>query len=209
NVDRIYSYWDMPDTFRINTTFPDSNNSRIIYQRINSWDNYGRSGKTSQRSFDILIQGYPVKPKPKLEIFSPNTLLQIRAAKFNGTTHFYIINFPDKSELLAFSLQGEIKDISWSEDSKYVLVLTEEEIKTNKTAAKQKQLLTVYDTFSKKVVRIIEGNGFNNLLLRGKFIFFDERLNGTKHIVIKSIQDKTVYDTINLPGGCALNILPD
>ncbi|KAF0152975.1 MAG: hypothetical protein FD143_652 [Ignavibacteria bacterium] len=209
NVDRIYSYWDLPDTFRINTTFPDSNSSRIIYQRIYSWDNYGRIGKISQRSFDLLLQGYPVKPKIKQEVFSPNSLLQIRVTKTNETAYFYIKNFPDKSELLALALHGEIKDIRWSDDSRYVLVISEEIIKPNKTGAKQNQLLAIYDTFSKKVVRIIEGTGFNNLLLRGKFLFFDESLNGSKHIVITDIQDKTVYDRINLPGGCALNTLPE
>lgn len=209
NVDRIYSYWDSPDTFRVNATFPDSNNSRIIYQRINSWDNYGRRGKTSQRSFDILAQGYPIKPKFKPNVFSPDGKYQIRTAKNNKTEFFYIKNFPDKSELLALSLQGEVREIRWSDDSRYVLFLSEELTDQKNSSIKQKQLIAIYDTYGKKVVRIIEGSGFNNLLLHGKFLFFDESLNDSKHIVIISIEKDTVYDTINLPGGCALNTLPE
>lgn len=209
NIDRIYSYWDMPDTFRINVTNPDSSNARIIYQRINSLDNSGKIGKSSKRSFDILLQGYPIKPKFNPDILSPNGKYKVSLVKSKETNYVYLKNYPDKSEILVLTLQGEIKDISWTENSRYVLFISEE-IKSNiKRNGNKTQLLAIYDTFTNKIIRIVEGSGFNNLLLRGKFLFYDERLNDLKHIVVLDIENNTVYDSINLPGGCALNTLPE
>lgn len=209
NIDRIYSYWDHKDTFRVNVTFPDSSNPRIIYQRIYPISKYGKMGKPSQRSFDLLLQGYPKKPLNSFEEFSPNGIYKTRISVNNQTKYIYIKNFQNKSELLALTLQGEIKNIKWSEDSRYVIFHTDEQLDNVKMEGLNKQLLAIYDTIEKKVVRIIERRGFSNLLLRRNILFFDESLRNSSHIVVINITDNTVYDTINLPGGSALNIMPD
>ncbi len=209
NVDRIYSYWDMPDTFRINVTNPDSSNARIIYQRINSWDNSGKIGKSSKRSFDILLQGYPLKPKYNPEIFSPNGKYKTRLVKSNETNYVYLKNYTDKSEVLVLTLMGEIKDIIWSENSRYLIFISEENQNNIKRNEMPNQLFAIYDIIANKIVRIIDGSGFNNLLLRGKFLFYDIILNDLKHIEVIDIENNTIYDSINIPGGCALNTLPE
>lgn len=210
NVNRLYTYWDKPDTFRVNSTFPDSNNSRIVYQRIASWDSHGKKGSLIKRTFDILLHGFPVAPKRKPELFSPNGEYHVRIAQNKENKYFYLKNFPDKSEILILSLQGDIRDIRWSQDSRYVFFQTKDAMILDKRNNKeQKQLLSIYDTRTKNVVRIIEGNGFNNILVRGKLLFFDEQLKGKGQISIVDFSNQNEYDSINLPGGCALNSLSD
>ncbi|MDP2038653.1 MAG: hypothetical protein Q8L04_14815 [Ignavibacteria bacterium] len=210
NINQLYTYWDQPDTFRVNVTFPDSNNSRIIYQRIASWDSYGKKGKLTERSFDLLLQGFPVQPKRKPELLSPSGQFQIRIAKNNGRQYFYLKNFPDKSEILFTSSQGEVEDIRWSLDSRYIFIQTKVlPIQGKKNGASPGQQIIIYDTKVQKVTRILEGSGFRNLLVRGKLLFFDEHLNGANHIAIVDLAIQSRYDSINMPGGCALNSLPN
>lgn len=210
NVNKLYTYWDQPDTFHVNATFPDSNNSRIIYQRITSWDSYGKKRHITERSFDLLLQGFPVKPKRKPELLSPSGQYQIRIVKNNDRQYFYLKNFPDKSEILFTSSQGEVEDIRWSLDSRY-LIIHEKSLPAADKRPKvpTKQQIIIYDTVAKKVIRILEGLGFQNLLVRGKLLFFDEHLNGANHIAIVDLTNQSKYDSIDLPGGCVLNSLPD
>lgn len=210
NVNQVYTYWDQPDTFRVNVTFPDSNNSRIIYQRIASWDSYGKKGSLTERSFDLLLQGFPIKPKRKPELLSPNGQYQIRAVHNNNRQYFYLKNFPDRSEILFTSSSGEVKDIRWSLDSRYIFIQTKTLlVKGKKAETFIRQQIIIYDTAAKKVIRILEGTGFQNLLVRGKLLFFDEHLNGASHITIVDLTNQSHYDSIDMPGGCVLNSLSD
>ncbi len=210
NVNKLYTYWDQPDTFRVNATFPDSNNSRIIYQRIASWDSYGKKGNFAERSFDLLLQGFPVKPKRKPELLSPNGQYQIRIVKNNDRQYFYLKNFPDKSEILFTSSQNEVEDIRWSLDSRYLIIHAKSlPVEDKKPVVPTRQQIIIYDTKVQKVIRILEGLGFQNLLVRGKLLFFDEHLNGANHIAIVDLTNQSKYDSIDLPGGCVLNSLPD
>jgi hypothetical protein len=210
NVNQLYTYWDQPDTFRVNVTFPDSNNSRIIYQRIASWDSYGKKGLLTERSFDLLLQGFPVKPKRKPELLSPSGQYQIRIVKNNDRQYFYLKNFPDKSEILFTSSQGEVEDVRWSLDSRYIFIQTRAlSIQGKKSGTSLRQQIIIYDTKVQKVIRILEGSGFQNLLVRGKLLFFDEYLNGANHITIVDLENQSKYDSIDMPGGCVLNSLPD
>jgi hypothetical protein len=59
------------------------------------------------------------------------------------------------------------------------------------------------------VINNLWGMGFQNSLVRGKLLFFDEQLNGLNHIVIVDLSNLSIYNTIDMPGGSALNSLPD
>ncbi len=210
NVNQLYTYWDQQDTFRVNATFPDSNNARIIYQRIFSWDSYGKGGSSSQRSFDLLLQGFPTKPVLKPELFSPNGTLQVRDAVNDDRHYFYLKNFPDKSEVLLASSKGIIKDVRWSADSRFLFIITSERrVEKNRTEVINRCEFIIYDTEKRRMLGIIDGNGFSNLLVRGKLVFFDERLNGTDQITILDLTNLSKYDSINFYGGCSLNNLPN
>ncbi len=210
NVNQLYTYWDQQDTFRVNATFPDSNNARIIYQRISTWDSYGKGGRSTERSFDLLLQGFPTKPDRKPELFSPNGEFQIRSAKNDDREYFYLKNFPDKSEVLLASTKGNIEDVRWSADSRFLFIIAaERRIEKKNSGVVIRHELIIYDTEKKKVLAIIDGSGFGNLFVRGKLLFFDERLNGIKQITILDLTNLSKYDSINLYGGCALNNLPN
>ncbi|MFA7418850.1 MAG: hypothetical protein WCZ90_04115 [Melioribacteraceae bacterium] len=210
NMNQLYTYWDQQDTFRVNATFPDSNNARIFYQRIFSWDSYGKGDNSTERSFDLLLQGFPTNPDRKPELFSPNGEFQVRSGKNDGREYFYLKNFPDKSEVLLASSKGNIRDVRWSADSRYLFIITAERPfeKKNSTEVIRQELI-IYDNVKKKLLAIIDGSGFSNLLVRGKLLFFDERLNGTDQITILDLTNLSKYDSINLYGGCALNNLPN
>lgn len=211
NINQIYTYWDQPDTFRVNITFPDSGNSRIIYQKIASWNSFGKKGSLTERSFDLLLQGFPVKPKYKPELYSPNGQYQLRITESGGQQYFYLKNFPDRSEILISATEGKTEDIRWSPNSRYIFIRTIaiKAVQNKKIEHDAKEQIFVYDVSAKRIIKIIEGKRFDNSLVRGKLLFFDEYLNGKNKISIVDLEDQTIFDSINLPGGCALNSLPE
>jgi hypothetical protein len=68
--------------------------------------------------------------------------------------------------------------------------------------------LWIIDALHKKRLKVFAGFKYENLLVHGKFLFFDERLNSMAKICIYNFVQDIVYDTISSPGGCDLNNLP-
>ncbi len=204
---QFYTYWNAPDSFYVNISFSDSNNPRIIYQRIQSYDLQGKRKSSSERSFDIIKQGFPVAPSRKPQLTSPNLNCQLRIVHNNDQSIFYLKNFLDKSEILISSINEKIKDIRWSSDGNYFFIVSEFKVRISKRIYESRNHIFIIDAANKKVKKILEGNRFENLLVRGKLVFFDELFNGTKRIVIYDYVNRKHFDYIELPGGCGLNTL--
>lgn len=204
---QFYTYWNAPDSFCVNISFSDSNNPRIIYQRIRSYDLFGKKKSSSERSFDIVKQGFPVAPSRKPLLTSPNLNYELRIVRNNDQSIFYLKNFADKSEILISSINEKVKDIRWSSDGNFFFVVTEFKARINKRNFEPRSHIFMVDAANKKVKKILEGRRFENLLVRGKLVFFDELFNGTKRIVIYDFRNKKHFGYIELPGGCGLNTL--
>lgn len=205
---QVYSYWDAPDSFRVNVTYPDPVNARIVNQKIQTWNSYGRKCATKERSFDLLKNGFPSPPERKPVILSPDNQTGLRLVSSKSKYFIYLKNYQDKSELLVTSTRNRIKDARWTPDSKYVFLITEAKERNKDFKLTPKNDLIILNAEAKKVVRIIEGNGLQNLLVRGKLVFFDEYFNGSQRIMIYDFDINKLIGKIEMPGGCSLNTLP-
>ena len=59
-----------------------------------------------------------------------------------------------------------------------------------------------------KIVRIFSGFHFENVLVHGKLLFFDERLKDIAQIAVYDYTRDKLLNTISLYGGCGINNLP-
>jgi hypothetical protein len=204
---QVYSYWDTPDSFRVNVTYPDSIKAAVVNQKIQTWNSFGRKCSLRERSFNILKQGFPLPPERKPNILSPDKQTELRLVTNKSKTFIYLKNFSDKSELLITSTRYRIKDARWTSDSKFVFIITEAKEKNNDIKSTSKNELVILSADTKKVTRIIEGSGLQNLLVRGKLVFFDEYFGGSQRISIYDFGINKLIGKIEVPGGCSLNTL--
>lgn len=208
DVNQIYTYWDSRDTFRINCTFPNSLNPRIIYQRILTYDSNGNLKYEKDRSFDLLIQGFPVPPKRKPSYLSPNGKFEIRHIENKSESFYYLRNLEDHSEELIHSSRSGLYDMRWSDDGLVLFLLTKNKLKNNGKKFTKKDEIVIVDASARKVVQILGGTNLQNLLLRGKFLFFDERLPNLSRIIIYDLEKTKLFKTLDFYGGCSLNTIP-
>ncbi len=205
---QIYTYWEPSDSFKINVTTTDLVTPEIILQEIHSFDKSGRHGAKKKRTFDLLKDGFPAAPKRIPIYFSPDNRFRLRATDENGELYFYLKDFQEKSEMLVGSSNNKIKDARWSEDSNFLFIITEDSfINGSKNKKRSKGKLIIVDTKLKKQNRIFYADKYENLLVRGKLLFFDEELNGAQRIVVYDLNRDKIYDIISMIGGCGLNSL--
>ncbi len=205
---QAYTYWDTPDTFRINFTYPDSLNPRIVNQKICSYTTGGKEIRTTERSFDLLTQGFPVFPKPKFNLLSPNNKYQLRIVEKNDKTFIYILDLLLRSEELIVNSTMKIKDLQWNNLGDNFFIIFEgdkEKLKDGSYMAKNE--LWVVDAFNKKTTKVFKNAIYNNLLVRQKLLFFDAVINKINKIIIYDYSKDYIFDQIEMPGGASLNTL--
>lgn len=203
NINSAYTYCDYPDSFKTNFIKIDDKNPRKIFQTIYSWDSEGNEKKIVNKKYDLLIDGYPKINNKRIEYFSPNNKYQIKIKNDDIYKNIYLYDYENKSETFIAFTSNTIYDIKWSKNNKYIFVITKSENKKSK-----KDELFIINSFNKTVIKKNEGFGFNNLLVRGNFLFFDVILNNINSIVVYDILNQSEYDIINLYGGCSLNTYP-
>jgi hypothetical protein len=206
---QLYTYWENPDTFKVNFSSFDSVNSRIVNQKIFPFDLNGNLGKIKERTFDLLQNGFPAPPKSNPITISPNNRFRFREVYSQGESYIYLRDFSEKSEQIIFKTKQKIKDGLWSDDGNYFFIVTDNEVveSTNKKNETDQQLLII-NAVEKKLVRTFSGFKYENLLVHGKLLFFDERSIQSAQIKIYDYkQDKIIY-TISMFSGCGLAHLP-
>ncbi|MCX6168810.1 MAG: hypothetical protein NTX65_05700 [Ignavibacteriales bacterium] len=206
---QLYSYWENPDTLKINFTSYDSVNSGIVNQKIFPVDLNGILGKVNERSFDLLQNGFPAPPKVNPVPISLNNRFRFREVYSQGESYIYLRDFSEKSEQIIFKTKEKIKDGLWSDDGNYLFLIT---YNTGGRSAISKneigQQILIINAVEKKTIRIFSGNKYGNLLVHGKLLFFDEHSVQNSQIKIYDYKkDKIIY-TISMFSGCGLANLP-
>lgn len=206
---QLYTFWENKDTFKVNFSFIDSVDSRIVNQEIIPFDLNGKPGEIKKRNFDLIQTGFPAPPKRFPIEISPNNRFRFREVYSQGESYIYLRDFDEKSEQLTVSTKRKIKDGRWSDDGNYLFIITDPAVAGS---AKQKSEPTgelfIIDAVEKKLVRIFSGFRYENLLVHGKLLFFDERSNQIARIKVYDCKRDKIIHTISTFGGCGLNNLP-
>ena len=206
---QLYTYWESSDTFKVNYSMLDTGNSKIVIQNIYPFDINGKSGLIQKRKFDLLQNGFPSIPRRNPVEFSPNKEFQFRNVRSNGESNIYLKNLKQRFEELVVTTKRNINDSRWSEDGSYLFLITDnlavdsKGVKTEKTGE-----LIIIDALKMKIVRIFSGFHFENVLVHGKLLFFDERLKDIAQIAVYDYTRDKLLNTISLYGGCGINNLP-
>ena len=206
---QLYTYWEIDDTFKVNFTFINPLDSKIVNQRIYSYDSLGNQVYKKEKKYNLLKDGFPAIPNRTPVYNSPNHNFNLRVVFERDESNLYLKDYREHSEILIASTKQKIHDARWSNDGNYLFVLTQNTpILSNRKKAEQTGELWIIDALQKKRLKLFTGYQFENILVHGKFLFFDERLNSMAKICIYNFVQDIVYDTISSPGGCDLNNLP-
>ncbi len=206
---QLYTYWENPDTFKVNLTSIDTVNSRIVYQKIFPFDRNGKAGSAVTREFDLVKNGFPLPPGRTPLYFSPNSRFQFRQTAFNNEYDIYLKDIQEKSEVLVATSSRKLADARWSEDGNYLFIVT---VNVQTGIGKKKNEpsgeLIVIDAQQKKQVNVFSGYRYKNILPHGNLLLFDERSNTSSKINILDFKRNEIIYTVTMPGGCGLNDLP-
>ena len=203
---QLYTYWDIKDTFKVNFTKPDSVNSDLLIQEIIPYGVQGKLSPVIYRRFSISKDGFPKPPSIQPKLISNSLKKVLRLSQHDWQTYFYIRNLSDGSENLIGKFKGYLYDLRWSNDDKYLFLITREQVK-NKNVIKNQHELMIIDTDQKKLTQTFHGPFFQNLLVHGNFLFFDSRSSGESIITIYDFMNGDIYDEIKIAGGCGINNL--
>ncbi len=69
---QLYTYWDTPDTFKINFTILDSLRTSVLIQKIVAFSSEGDKYYETERQFNLLRDGFPLPPKMNPVLNSPD-----------------------------------------------------------------------------------------------------------------------------------------
>lgn len=199
NINTIYTYWDNLDTFKTNFIKIDDKSPRKILQMIYAWDSDGNVKYIKQKEYDLLMEGFPAINKKRIEYFSPNNKLQIKIKTDGNYKNIYLQDYENKSETFIAVTSNTIYNLKWSNDNKFVFIITKPETNESKNDE-----LFVINTVNKTIMKKFIGTEFNNLLVRGNFLFFDELKNKINCIHVFNLKEQADYDLINSYGGCNL-----
>jgi len=206
---QLYSFWETIDTFKVNFTFIDHFDTKIVNQKIFSFDSIGNSYYTKERKYDLLKDGFPLIPNRIPIYYSPNHNFNLRIVNDQHEIDYYIKDIQEHSEVLIVSSKKKIRDACWSNDGNYLFILTHNSPNNiNRKKVESTGELWIIDAKQKKLIKVFAGYKFDNLLVHGKFLFFDEQLIKLTKICIYNYYEDKVYDTISSSGGSSLNNLP-
>ncbi len=206
---QLYTLWENRDTFKVNITSIDTVDSRKIVQKIFPFDLKGKLGEIRKRSFDLIRDGFPAPPKRFPTEISPNNRFRFREVSSQGESYIYLRDFNDKSEQLTVSTNRKIRDGRWSDDGNYLYIITEpDKIVSQKQKAEPTGELFIIDAVGKKLVRTFSGFRYENLLVHGKLLLFDERSDQIAQIKVYDCKHDKILHTISMFGGCGINNLP-
>jgi len=206
---QLYTYWESNDTFKVNFTKLDTINSKIVLQNIYPFDINGKLGFIQNRKYDLLQHGFPAVPKRNPVYLSPNKNFQFRNVRSDNESNIYLKNFKQHSEELIITTKRNINDARWSKDGNFLFIITDNTTTDSKGIKAEKTgELIIIDAVKMKIVRIFSGFQFENVLVHGKLLFFDERLKDIAQIAVYDYTRDKLLNTISVYGGCGLNNLP-
>lgn len=206
---QIYTYWEKRDTFKVNVTLIDTIDSRRIYQNIYAFDLSGKYYSVNKRKFNLIEEGFPFPPNRVPEYASPNNRFQFRVIGSGSEYDFYLKDVQERSDILIASSKRKILDARWSEDGNYLFIVTENSVLPGSPKKTQPSgELIVINAVQKKLVANFNSFKYDNLLVQGNFLIFDEQLNDLSRINIFDFVRNKIYYTLVIPGGCGLINLP-
>ncbi|MBM4170547.1 MAG: hypothetical protein FJ214_01590 [Ignavibacteria bacterium] len=202
---QIYTYWEGSDTFKVNITKPDSIKSDILRQEIYSYNTDGERIGKKERSFNIIVDGFPKPPTIIPRNISSTKKYLLREVKDEKKYFINLKNLKSNSEIMLLENDSNLINSYWSSDDKYLFLFTNKNKKVNADIDKE---LYIINTESTEIIKKFTSIKYPQLIINGNFIFFTEYSGRDSKIIIYDFYLNNIFDQILMSGGCGISQLP-
>lgn len=206
---QFYSYWNAANQYLANFNSLDSLTNQEVFQNYSVFDTLGVKIKSLQKKYNLIKDGYPNPPQKKLDFTSTmNRYLLYTKKNDKNENSFYIKKSYTNQEYLILASRGNISDIVWSNDEKYLFFVYSDIKNISKKVGKNEYFCMVFDTDLMQPVHLFKGADFSRISVLGKLLAVETGAGpGSKIMFYDYIKDK-IYLNLDIKGGCAIKNLP-
>lgn len=206
---QYYSSWNAGNQFMTNFNSLDSSSNQEVIQSFSVYDTSGVRLKNFTKKFNLIKDGYPNPPQRKLDFTSAkNRYLFYTKLNDKGEKNIFIKRNYTSEEYLVGTTKGNILDIAWSGDEKYLFFIYSDLKNISKKVKKNEYFCMVFDADSKKSIRLFKGGDFKLLSVQGRLLIIESGYGiDSKIMFYDYIKDK-IYINFDFNGGCAIKNLP-
>ncbi len=206
---QFFSYWNAANQYMVSFTYLDSLSNQGVFQDFSVYDTSGVRMKNFQKKFNLAKEGYPIPPQKKLNFTSTmNRYVLVVKKNEKGENAFYIKKNYSNQEYLVASAYGEISDIAWSNDEKYLFIIYSGIKNISKKVKKNEYFCTVFDTDSKKPTCILKDQDFKKLSVIGRLLSVETGTGPDSKIMFYDYIKEKIYFILDVKGGCSIKNLP-
>lgn len=198
---QVFTDYDNNWNYTVYFNILDSAHTSSIIQIENTYNSNARKIESSERSYSILDEGYPIPnlSLPKLVSESKNYYLKAEAS--DSTISYYLNNYLQNRRDFVLSTKMELGKIEWAPAEDY-LAMSLKDI-SNKDSSE----LLIINTNRALVEKEFQNKGALNFIVHGDLLIFDDWNHDDSRINIYNYRTKIPYDTLTVPGGCGLNFI--
>jgi protease II len=121
---------------------------------------------------------------------------------------FYIKRNYTNQEYLITVSKGNIIDIAWSTDEKYLFFIYSDIKNISKKVKKNEYFCMVFDTESKKSIRLFRDQDFKLLSVYGRLLAVESGTGADSKVMFYDYLKDSIYLNLDIKGGCAIKNLP-
>jgi hypothetical protein len=206
---QYYSYWNAKNRFMTSFTSLDSSNNQNVNQSIAVYDTAGGRVQYIQKKFNLLKDGFPNPPKRKLDYTSTmNKYIVFGKEGKEKEKEIYIKRTYTEEGYLIVKTKGDLSDIAWSNDDKYLFFIYSDVKEIPKKKPKTERFLIIYDADSKKIIRKFDSKDFRFLSVFGRLLAIENGSGADSEIMLYDYLKDDIFQDLSINGGCAIKNLP-
>lgn len=206
---QYYSYWNAKNRFMTSFTYLDSSNNQNVIQSIAVFDTTGEKVQSQLKTHNLLKDGYPNPPRRKLNYTSTmNKYIIFEKENGDKENELYVKRTYTEEGYLIVKTKGNLSDIAWSNDDKYLFFIYSDVKEVPKKRPKTERFLIIYDADSKKIIRKFDSKDFRSLSVYGRLLAVETGYGADSGIMFYDYLKDDIYQDILINGGCAIKNLP-
>lgn len=206
---QFYSYWNARNGFMTSFASLDSASNQSVVQDIAIFDTTGKKVQSTSKSYNLLKDGFPNRPERKLDYTSTMNKYIIFSKKDKDLgTGIYLKRTYTKEEYPLANTEGNLVDIAWSSDDKYLFFIYSDKKFLTRKKTKTELFLVIYDADSKKIIRKFDQQDFRFLSVYGRLLAVETGSGADSKIMFYDYIKDEIYLDLSINGGCSIRNLP-
>ncbi|MFA3782515.1 hypothetical protein ABRY23_05555 [Melioribacteraceae bacterium 4301-Me] len=203
---QLYTYWETPDTFKVNFTVLDSIHTNILIQKIIAFNDSGKKLYQIERKYNLLKDGFPYPPQIVPNLISPNSRYNLNYEQTNSKNTFYLYDVQLNLRYEIIKSKYNLFNSDWTENGNYLFIMLQDKrSRGNNNGIKRALEFIIYNVVEKKIVRYFKGYKYKNYLINGNLVLFDQRNEHESKIVVYNFVKDHLINEIKLKSGVGLN----